>query len=183
MLHHASVAQLPDSGQQLMCWPPAARRPCGTSCARASCSQAPACAWSLLPTHVGSWLAAAAVARCGAVPCACCQVGREHCEHAMLAVQRSVSANPGGHHAWLRVRRPKLPLPSVRPRAAVPANAGQRAAVAGVGGGLSVIHGPPGTGKSTTIFHIVEGRVQPKAQVRGAGSWGAGRAAATAHMR
>ncbi|KAL4439787.1 hypothetical protein ABPG75_002788 [Micractinium tetrahymenae] len=47
----------------------------------------------------------------------------------------------------------------------VPVNAGQRAAVEGLGPGLSVIHGPPGTGKSTTIFHIVEGRVQPGAQV------------------
>lgn len=35
----------------------------------------------------------------------------------------------------------------------------------GLQGGLSIIHGPPGTGKSTTIFHIVESRVQPRAQV------------------
>ncbi|EFN53165.1 expressed protein [Chlorella variabilis] len=47
----------------------------------------------------------------------------------------------------------------------VPINAGQRAAVEGLQGGLSIIHGPPGTGKSTTIFHIVESRVQPRAQV------------------
>lgn len=51
----------------------------------------------------------------------------------------------------------------------VPVNAGQRAAVAGLRGGLSCIHGPPGTGKSTTIFHIIECRVQLKAQVGGAG--------------
>lgn len=55
--------------------------------------------------------------------------------------------------------------PSPHPPADVPVNAGQRAAVAGLSGGLGIIHGPPGTGKSTTIFHIVEGRVQPKAQV------------------
>jgi hypothetical protein len=47
----------------------------------------------------------------------------------------------------------------------VPVNRGQRAAVAGLHGGLSIIHGPPGTGKSTTIFHVVEARVQPRAQV------------------
>lgn len=47
----------------------------------------------------------------------------------------------------------------------VPVNPGQRAAVAGLRGGLGIIHGPPGTGKSTTIFHVVEARVQPRAQV------------------
>lgn len=51
----------------------------------------------------------------------------------------------------------------------MPLNDGQRKAVEGLGPGLSIIHGPPGTGKSTTIFHIIEGRVQPKAQARAAG--------------
>ncbi len=48
----------------------------------------------------------------------------------------------------------------------VPINNGQRAAVEGLQGGLSIIHGPPGTGKSTTILHIVESKVQPEAKVR-----------------
>jgi len=49
----------------------------------------------------------------------------------------------------------------------VPINAGQQAAVEGLRGGLGIIHGPPGTGKSTTIFHIIESRVKPQAQVGG----------------
>ncbi|KAL4451648.1 hypothetical protein ABPG75_007310 [Micractinium tetrahymenae] len=47
----------------------------------------------------------------------------------------------------------------------VPLNSSQRSAVLGLRGGLDVIHGPPGTGKSTTIFHIIDSRVQPDAQV------------------
>lgn len=45
-------------------------------------------------------------------------------------------------------------------------NASQEAAVAAVSGGLSCIHGPPGTGKSTTIFHLVDARVARGAQAR-----------------
>lgn len=59
-----------------------------------------------------------------------------------------------------------LPLPHPLPEE-VPANASQRAAVESLRGGLSIIHGPPGTGKSTTIFHLIDARVQPDAQVGG----------------
>ncbi|PRW58176.1 DNA helicase [Chlorella sorokiniana] len=47
----------------------------------------------------------------------------------------------------------------------VPINASQRAAVEALRGGLNIIHGPPGTGKSTTIFHLIDAGVQPDAQV------------------
>ncbi|KAL4859072.1 DNA-binding protein SMUBP-2 [Chlorella vulgaris] len=47
----------------------------------------------------------------------------------------------------------------------VPINASQRAAVVDLRGGLNIIHGRPGTGKSTTIFHIIESRVQKRAKV------------------
>ena len=47
----------------------------------------------------------------------------------------------------------------------VPINEGQRAAVEALRGGLNIIHGPPGTGKSTTIFHMIESRVQAAAHV------------------
>ena len=37
-------------------------------------------------------------------------------------------------------------------------NASQREAVRAIAPGLSLIHGPPGTGKSTTILHIIASR-------------------------
>jgi predicted ATPase with chaperone activity len=49
----------------------------------------------------------------------------------------------------------------------VPINEGQRAAVEALLGGLNIIHGPPGTGKSTTIFHMIESRVHAAAHVSG----------------
>ncbi len=49
----------------------------------------------------------------------------------------------------------------------VPVNEGQLQAVTGLQGGLNMIHGPPGTGKSTTIFHIIDARVQKGKQVVG----------------
>lgn len=53
----------------------------------------------------------------------------------------------------------------VPPADLVPLNASQRAAVLGLRSGLSIIHGPPGSGKSTTIFHVINTRVAPEAQV------------------
>jgi hypothetical protein len=41
----------------------------------------------------------------------------------------------------------------------------QREAVRGVKPGLSLIHGPPGTGKSTTIFHLIASRTDPGLKV------------------
>lgn len=47
----------------------------------------------------------------------------------------------------------------------VPINEYQQRAVRDLRGGLDVIHGPPGTGKSTTVFHIIDSRVQQDKQV------------------
>ncbi|CAM9700327.1 unnamed protein product, partial [Sphacelaria rigidula] len=41
----------------------------------------------------------------------------------------------------------------------VPLNSTQRRAVTSLSGGLDIIIGPPGTGKSTTIWHIINSRV------------------------
>eukprot|EP00903_Cladosiphon_okamuranus_P010260 g9714.t1 len=47
----------------------------------------------------------------------------------------------------------------------VPLNATQREAVLNLSGGLDLIVGPPGTGKSTTIYHVIKSRVQKGARV------------------
>jgi hypothetical protein len=44
--------------------------------------------------------------------------------------------------------------------ASVPASAAQTRAVRGVGHAYELVHGPPGTGKSTTIFHVVHARAK-----------------------
>eukprot|EP00439_Symbiodinium_sp_Y106_P084936 s1736_g27.t1 len=41
----------------------------------------------------------------------------------------------------------------------MPINSDQRSAVHGLSSRLEVIHGPPGTGKSTTIFHMLRSRL------------------------
>jgi hypothetical protein len=46
----------------------------------------------------------------------------------------------------------------------VPCNETQQEAVINLRPGLDVIHGPPGTGKSTTIWHIINSRLQNNAQ-------------------
>lgn len=45
----------------------------------------------------------------------------------------------------------------------IPINNSQQTAVSNLRPGLDVIHGPPGTGKSTTIWHIINSRLQPRA--------------------
>ncbi|CAM9748570.1 unnamed protein product, partial [Ectocarpus sp. 12 AP-2014] len=47
----------------------------------------------------------------------------------------------------------------------VPLNPAQRDAVLALTGGLDIIVGPPGTGKSTTIFHVIDSRVRQDARV------------------
>jgi superfamily II DNA or RNA helicase len=47
----------------------------------------------------------------------------------------------------------------------VPINEYQQRAVRDLRGGLDIIHGPPGTGKSTIVFHIINSRVQEDKQV------------------
>ena len=47
----------------------------------------------------------------------------------------------------------------VMPNAPVPTNLDQSQAVNGLRPGLDIIHGPPGSGKSTTIWHIINSRL------------------------
>jgi superfamily I DNA/RNA helicase len=47
---------------------------------------------------------------------------------------------------------------------AIPLNESQMDAVVNLEPGLDIIHGPPGTGKSTTIWHIINSRLAPKSQ-------------------
>jgi hypothetical protein len=65
----------------------------------------------------------------------------------------------------------------------VPVNEGQRQAVVGLQGGLNIIHGLPGTGKSTTIFHIIDARVKKGKQARPPRLQAEGLPAACTHVR
>ncbi|CAM9848093.1 unnamed protein product [Ectocarpus fasciculatus] len=47
----------------------------------------------------------------------------------------------------------------------VPLNATQKEAVLSLTGGLDLIVGPPGTGKSTTIYHVIESRIRAEGRV------------------
>ncbi|CAM9392503.1 unnamed protein product, partial [Ectocarpus sp. 12 AP-2014] len=47
----------------------------------------------------------------------------------------------------------------------VPLNATQKDAVLSLTGGLDLVVGPPGTGKSTTIYHIIESRIRAEGRV------------------
>lgn len=55
-----------------------------------------------------------------------------------------------------------LPLDGVKlEKTKVPINESQKNALMSLKGGLEVIHGPPGTGKSTTIWHILNSLILP----------------------
>lgn len=91
------------------------------------------------------------------------QAGNLTPEH--LALLNQVAA-PGSPGRSLRLDRSRLLSPqlvdSLPPDTA---NASQREAIRSVQDGLSIIHGPPGTGKSTTILYLIQARTPPSAKV------------------
>lgn len=77
----------------------------------------------------------------------------------ILRCIRDPTASAPGHY----VQADEPPPPTAA--AANPLNACQERAIAALARSVELIHGPPGTGKSTTIFHLIRTRLPADAKV------------------